>query len=136
MQLGLVLDGFTRNEMLFDVAQGGSLRRATTTGQEVVRRGHNPDSFRTMINRKARISASDYGSANGNRTRILALKGLRANRCTIAPQLLRLRLYLGYEKWRALTSTTAAPRQWSPFRQSARPWGEQLSVLRKDNVPA
>jgi hypothetical protein len=26
------------------------------------------------------------GSANGNRTRILALKGLRANRCTIAPQ--------------------------------------------------
>src|SRR5467141_2790769 len=75
MQLGLVLDGFTRNEMLFDVAQGGSLRRATTTGQEVVRRGHNPDSFRTMINRKARISASDYGSANGNRTRILALKG-------------------------------------------------------------
>jgi len=24
MQLGLVLDGFTRNEMLFDVAQGGS----------------------------------------------------------------------------------------------------------------
>src|ERR1700675_3598439 len=25
------------------------------------------------------------GSANGNRTRILALKGLRANRCTIAP---------------------------------------------------
>jgi hypothetical protein len=50
-----------------------------------------------------------------------ALKGLRANRCTIAPQLLRLRLYLGYEKWRALTSTTAAPRQWSPFRQGARP---------------
>src|SRR3989442_12283299 len=33
------------------------------------------------------------GSANGNRTRILALKGLRANRCTIAPHLLRLRLY-------------------------------------------
>src|SRR5271169_4448691 len=26
-----------------------------------------------------------FGSANGNRTRILALKGLRANRCTIAP---------------------------------------------------
>src|SRR6267154_5946732 len=55
-----------------------------------------------------------YGSANGNRTRILALKGLRANRCTIAPHLLRLRFYLGYGKWRALTSTTAAPRQWSP----------------------
>jgi len=35
--------------------------------------------------------------------------------------LLRLRLYLGYGKWRALTSTTAAPRQWSPFRQGARP---------------
>ncbi len=28
---------------------------------------------------------SGFGSANGNRTRILALKGLRANRCTIAP---------------------------------------------------
>jgi hypothetical protein len=27
------------------------------------------------------------GSANGNRTRISALKGPRANRCTIAPQL-------------------------------------------------
>jgi hypothetical protein len=26
----------------------------------------------------------DFGTANGNRTRILALKGLRANRCTIA----------------------------------------------------
>src|SRR5713226_6967014 len=74
-----------------------------------------------MINRKARILATDYGSANGNRTRILALKGLRANRCTIAPQLLRLRLYVGYGKWGALTSTTAAPRQWSPFPQGARP---------------
>src|ERR1700686_206609 len=28
-----------------------------------------------------------FGSANGNRTRISALKGPRANRCTIAPQL-------------------------------------------------
>jgi hypothetical protein len=28
--------------------------------------------------------AKDFGTANGNRTRILALKGLRANRCTIA----------------------------------------------------
>src|SRR6266478_540146 len=28
-----------------------------------------------MINRKTRILATDYGSANGNRTRILALKG-------------------------------------------------------------
>jgi hypothetical protein len=27
-----------------------------------------------------------FGSASGNRTRILALKGPRANRCTIAPQ--------------------------------------------------
>jgi hypothetical protein len=27
-----------------------------------------------------------FGSANGNRTRISALKGPRANRCTIAPQ--------------------------------------------------
>ena len=28
----------------------------------------------------------EVGSANGNRTRISALKGPRANRCTIAPQ--------------------------------------------------
>ncbi len=33
----------------------------------------------------ARMKAAKFGSANGNRTRILALKGLRANRCTIAP---------------------------------------------------
>src|SRR6266850_5600792 len=33
------------------------------------------------------------GSANGNRTRILALKGLRANRCTIAPLPMRPRPY-------------------------------------------
>ena len=31
-----------------------------------------------------------FGTANGNRTRILALKGLRANRCTIAALLLQL----------------------------------------------
>src|SRR6266446_4133320 len=39
---------------------------------------------------EANFKLNDYnqrsGSANGNRTRILALKGLRANRCTIAPQ--------------------------------------------------
>src|SRR5215469_2313556 len=29
---------------------------------------------------------ADFGSANGNRTRISALKGPRANRCTIAPR--------------------------------------------------
>src|SRR6266446_5474513 len=38
---------------------------------------------------EANFKLKDYnqrnGSANGNRTRILALKGLRANRCTIAP---------------------------------------------------
>ena len=43
-----------------------------------------------MISRKGqtgkpRIQPANFGSANGNRTRILALKGLRANRCTIAP---------------------------------------------------
>jgi len=32
MQLGLVLDGFTWDEMLFDVAQGGSWNSETTTG--------------------------------------------------------------------------------------------------------
>ncbi len=31
-------------------------------------------------------AAAGFGSASGNRTRILALKGPRANRCTIAPQ--------------------------------------------------
>src|SRR5216684_892469 len=30
------------------------------------------------------MKVQDVGTANGNRTRILALKGLRANRCTIA----------------------------------------------------
>ena len=30
------------------------------------------------------VFQKDFGTANGNRTRILALKGLRANRCTIA----------------------------------------------------
>ena len=33
--------------------------------------------------KRCRLSKS-FGTANGNRTRILALKGLRANRCTIA----------------------------------------------------
>jgi len=42
MQLGLVLDGFTRDEMLFDVAQGGSSSRATTTGPQVLRRVTTP----------------------------------------------------------------------------------------------
>ena len=32
------------------------------------------------------LGGSRFGSANGNRTRISALKGPRANRCTIAPQ--------------------------------------------------
>ena len=33
---------------------------------------------------KRQPSSLEVGTANGNRTRILALKGLRANRCTIA----------------------------------------------------
>src|SRR5216684_8864889 len=90
-----------------------------------------------MINRKARILASDYGSANGNRTRILALKGLRANRCTIAPHFVAVATLLEYGKWRALTSTTAAPRQWSPFRQGARPrLGHVLSPDRQLLAPS
>ena len=32
------------------------------------------------------LEGKKHGSANGNRTRISALKGPRANRCTIAPQ--------------------------------------------------
>ena len=34
---------------------------------------------------RGELQRATFGSANGNRTRILALKGLRANRCTIAP---------------------------------------------------
>src|SRR5712664_1209959 len=41
----------------------------------------------------AKRQAGKSGSANGNRTRILALKGLRANRCTIAPQYCRFSSY-------------------------------------------
>jgi len=44
MQLGLVLDGFTRNEMLFDVAQGGSLNAETVLGQRVLERVTTPNS--------------------------------------------------------------------------------------------
>src|SRR5207245_2367429 len=44
MQLGLVLDGFTRNEMLFDVAQGGSLNAETALGQRVLERVTTPNS--------------------------------------------------------------------------------------------
>jgi hypothetical protein len=35
MQLGLIPDGFTRDEVLFDVAQGGSLNAETALGQRV-----------------------------------------------------------------------------------------------------
>src|SRR4029077_5879296 len=38
MQLGLILDGFTRDEMLFDVAQGSSLHAAAAMGPGVLRR--------------------------------------------------------------------------------------------------
>src|SRR5580658_5811236 len=34
----------------------------------------------------AAVNQAVIGSANGNRTRISALKGPRANRCTIAPE--------------------------------------------------
>src|SRR2546427_12888612 len=54
MQLGLVLDGFTRDEMLFDVAQGGSSSRATTTGPQVLRRGTSPTKFPTIKTGKRR----------------------------------------------------------------------------------
>ena len=40
-----------------------------------------------------RFGVEGFGSANGNRTRISALKGPRANRCTIAPQLRRAESY-------------------------------------------
>ena len=46
------------------------------------------------------------GTANGNRTRILALKGLRANRCTIAA-LGKESTLLEYGIWREWTSHTA-----------------------------
>src|SRR5579862_9997143 len=46
-----------------------------------------PPGQNSLEKRLARRSAGErgkIGTANGNRTRILALKGLRANRCTIA----------------------------------------------------
>jgi hypothetical protein len=55
MQFGLVPDGFPRNEMLFDVAQSGSLNAEAATGQRVLV-DHDPESFRSIINRKARNS--------------------------------------------------------------------------------
>ena len=44
------------------------------------------------------------GTANGNRTRILALKGLRANRCTIAALCCGVTTLLEYGKFHAATS--------------------------------
>ena len=40
------------------------------------------------------LRQASVGSANGNRTRISALKGPRANRCTIAPRFARRETHL------------------------------------------
>ena len=48
------------------------------------------------------------GTANGNRTRILALKGLRANRCTIAALCCGVAALLEYGKLPEATSRGAA----------------------------
>src|SRR5271154_6713577 len=53
-------------------------------------RGTSGDSDGTQSRRSSEIAVVVYGSANGNRTRISALKGPRANRCTIAPQVKEL----------------------------------------------
>src|SRR5256714_12753102 len=81
VQLGLILDGLTRNEMLFDVAQGGSLHTVTTTGPRVCC-GGSRSRIVQIHNKQERegIQPEIFGSANGNRTRILALKG--TTQCT------------------------------------------------------
>src|SRR5216684_477996 len=43
MELGLILNGLTRNEMLFDVAQGGSLHTAAAMGPVVLQRIMTPN---------------------------------------------------------------------------------------------
>src|SRR6266851_4573634 len=43
MELGLILNGLTRNEMLFDVAQGGSLPTAAAKGPGALRRIMTPN---------------------------------------------------------------------------------------------
>ena len=59
VKLGLVLDGLARNEMLFDVAQDGSLNTVSAMGPSGTA-AYDPECFRSMINRKTRNSASDY----------------------------------------------------------------------------
>jgi hypothetical protein len=61
--------------------------------------------------RVARFGKDKFGTANGNRTRILALKGLRANRCTIAALLGELEPINYTENFDfALRSTECHPR--------------------------
>src|ERR1700728_1245418 len=55
----------------------------------------------------------NFGSANGNRTRISALKGPRANRCTIAPRVFR------FSEFNVLVSFYQC---FAEVRRTSRPW--------------
>src|SRR5208283_3795663 len=48
---------------------------------------------------RGELQRATFGSANGNRTRILALKGLRANRCTIAPHFNKFSINATSVRW-------------------------------------
>src|ERR1700724_665660 len=67
-------------------AKGAIAADAGAGRSEIDRRGFG---WRKLRRAKTIIQVVSVfvGSANGNRTRISALKGPRANRCTIAPQL-------------------------------------------------
>ena len=87
MQPGFILNGFAGDEMLFGVAQRDSLKKGvknSAAGEPAADDGPKLRLVNCHPCKTEQVSNS-VGSANGNRTRILALKGLRANRCTIAP---------------------------------------------------
>jgi len=77
VQPGLVLYGFARDEMLFGVAQMGSLKKGVSKlaiGEAAADDGPKLRLVNCHSCKTEKISNS-VGSANGNRTRILALKG-------------------------------------------------------------
>jgi hypothetical protein len=64
---------------------------STIVGAETPRIGSGSDAFIFGLGQMADEKA---GSASGNRTRISALKGPRANRCTIAPERIAEQLFI------------------------------------------
>src|SRR6267143_2956121 len=96
----LILDDFTRDEMLFGVAQMGSLKKGgkkLAIGEAAADDGPKLRLVNCHSCNTEKISNS-VGNANGNRTLILALKGLRANRCTIAPPMFQCRTHIRIRK--------------------------------------